>query len=115
MKLPHYRVDAFADRVFAGNPAGVCPLREWLPEETLARIAAEINLPATAFFVRQPDDYAIRWFTPVVEEELRGHATLVAAFVILNFLGSARGGALWCEDRGSRARLSCYLKGEIIL
>ncbi len=87
MKLPIYQVDAFADRVFAGNPAAVCPLDEWLSDETLQAIAAENNLSETAYFVRREDGVELRWFTPKVEVELCGHATLASAFVLYRRLG----------------------------
>ncbi len=86
MKLRFYQIDAFAAHVFAGNPAGVCPLEQWLDEKVMQAIAAENNLSETAFFVRQNDHYALRWFTPTVEVDLCGHATLAAAFVIFNYL-----------------------------
>src|SRR5258707_875251 len=85
-RLPIYQVDAFTDRLFAGNPAAVVPLTEWLPEATLMAIAAENNLPATAFFCRDGDGFAIRWFTPVAELPLCGHGTLASGFVILRLL-----------------------------
>ena len=87
MKLPYFQVDAFTQRVFGGNPAGVCPLDAWLPDETLQHIAAENNLSETAFFVRRDGRYELRWLTPTVEVDLCGHATLAAAFVIFNELG----------------------------
>ncbi len=83
MELPIYQVDAFASEVFRGNPAAVCPLEEWLPDETLQAIAEENNLAETAFYVRQGDCYGLRWFTPIVEVDLCGHATLASASVIL--------------------------------
>nr|WP_276599926.1 PhzF family phenazine biosynthesis protein [Nannocystis sp. ILAH1] len=78
-----FHVDAFTDRRFAGNPAAVCPLRAWLPDATMQQIAAENALPETAFYVPRPgtDDFDLRWFTPEVEVDLCGHATLAAAFV----------------------------------
>lgn len=85
-KLQLYQVDAFSDRVFAGNPAAVCPLGEWLPADLMQSIAAENNVSETAFFVPRGDDYELRWFTPVTEVDLCGHATLAASFVIFNFL-----------------------------
>ncbi|QNH61020.1 PhzF family phenazine biosynthesis protein [Hymenobacter sediminicola] len=88
MTLPIYQVDAFSARPFAGNPAAVCPLSEWLPAETMQAIAAENNLAETAFFVpRQGHEYEIRWFTPAVEVELCGHATLASAHVLHQHLG----------------------------
>jgi PhzF family phenazine biosynthesis protein len=83
MKLPLYHVDAFTSRVFTGNPAGVVPLSGWLDDATLQAIAAENNLPDTAFVVGEKGRYAIRWFTPTTEVDLCGHATLASAFVIL--------------------------------
>lgn len=87
MKLPLYQVDAFTRRRFGGNPAAVCPLPKWLPDALLQQIAAENNLAETAFFVAEPDGYHLRWFTPAVEVDLCGHATLAAAFVLMDCLG----------------------------
>ena len=87
MNLTIYQVDAFTNEVFKGNPAAVCPLTEWLTDETMLKIAAENNLSETAFFVKKDDVYEIRWFTPTIEIDLCGHATLASAFVIFNFLG----------------------------
>ena len=87
MKIPTYQVDAFSDHLFGGNPAGVCPLEQWLPDLTMQQIAMENNLSETAFFVRKDDGFAIRWFTPLVEVDLCGHATLASAHVIFNHLG----------------------------
>jgi predicted PhzF superfamily epimerase YddE/YHI9 len=84
MELPIYQVDAFASVLFRGNPAAVCPLEEWLPDETLQAIAAENNLSETAYYVRKGERYDLRWFTPSVEVDLCGHATLAAASVILD-------------------------------
>ena len=90
MRLPIYQVDAFAERLFRGNPAAICPLAEWLPDATMQAIAAENNLAETAFFVREGGDYALRWFTPTVEVDLCGHATLASAHVVFSFLEPAR-------------------------
>jgi PhzF family phenazine biosynthesis protein len=92
MRVPIYQVDAFTDRLFGGNPAAVCPLEEWLPDDTLQAIAAENNLAETAFFIRDGDGYALRWFTPTVEVDLCGHATLASAHVILTRLEPRRDG-----------------------
>jgi PhzF family phenazine biosynthesis protein len=81
-----YQVDAFAESVFSGNPAAICPLDAWLPDEKMQAIAAENNLAETAFFVRNGKGYKLRWFTPAVEIDLCGHATLATASVILNDL-----------------------------
>jgi PhzF family phenazine biosynthesis protein len=83
MDLALYQVDAFANRLFAGNPAAVVPLSSWLPDDVLQAIAAENNVSETAFLVPANDGYRLRWFTPLVETELCGHATLAAAFVLL--------------------------------
>jgi PhzF family phenazine biosynthesis protein len=83
--LPCFQVDAFAARPFAGNPAAVCPLEAWLPEELMQAVAAENAVSETAFFVRRPDgDFDLRWFTPTVEVDLCGHATLASAFVLFD-------------------------------
>jgi len=86
MRLPIYQVDAFTDRLFGGNPAAVCPLESWLSDATLQSIAAENNLSETAFFVPEGDGYALRWFTPEIEVDLCGHATLASAHVIFERL-----------------------------
>ena len=79
-----YQVDAFANEIFSGNPAAVCPLEDWLSDDILQNIAMENNLAETAFYVKQDDQYQLRWFTPAVEVDLCGHATLAAAFVLFN-------------------------------
>ncbi len=86
MKLSIFQVDAFTDQLFRGNPAAICPLDNWLPDDLLQNIAAENNLAETVFFVREAEGYHLRWFTPTVEVDLCGHATLAAAWVILNEL-----------------------------
>lgn len=89
MKLRQYQVDAFAMRVFEGNPAAVCPLERWLDDSLLQAIAAENNLSETAFFVPDGTDYHLRWFTPVTEVDLCGHATLASAHIVFERLGYA--------------------------
>ncbi len=98
MKLKLYQIDAFTDTLFGGNPAAVVPLKKWLPEDIMQKIAMENNLAETVFFVpsnssfphgggrKGTADYNIRWFTPVLEINLCGHATLASAFVIFNIL-----------------------------
>ncbi|MBN2425530.1 MAG: PhzF family phenazine biosynthesis protein [Calditrichaceae bacterium] len=86
MQLPLYQVDAFTDKVFKGNPAAVCPLKEWLDDQTMQSIGAENNLAETAFFVPVEAGFHIRWFTPTVEVDLCGHATLATAHVLFNHL-----------------------------
>lgn len=90
MRIPIYHVDAFTSRLFAGNPAAVCPLERWLDDTTLQRIGAENNLSETAFFVPEGEGYRLRWFTPAVEIDLCGHATLASAYVVFRFLDPAR-------------------------
>ncbi len=82
MELSIFQVDAFTSKVFGGNPAAVVPLENWLPDATLQSIALENNLAETAYFVKVGDRYHLRWFTPAVEMDLCGHATLASAFVI---------------------------------
>ncbi len=84
--LPYYTVLTFTDRAFSGNPAGVCLLDDWLDDQVMLRIAGESIAPATAFLIPNGDPLQLRWFTPVVEEELCGHGTLGAAWVVLNEL-----------------------------
>jgi len=86
MKLDIFQIDAFTDKVFGGNPAAVIPLPNWLDDETLQHIATENNLSETAFFVKNQDVFELRWFTPVAEVNLCGHATLAAAFVLFEEL-----------------------------
>ena len=111
MKLEIFQVDAFTNKLFGGNPAAVVPLETWLPDETMLAIAGENNLAETAFFVRAGDSYHIRWFTPKVEVNLCGHATLASAFVIFDVLKledktikflSHRSGELRVEKQGDK-------------
>ncbi|MEZ5422353.1 MAG: PhzF family phenazine biosynthesis protein [Pyrinomonadaceae bacterium] len=111
MKLTIYQVDAFTSELFGGNPAAVVPLEDWLDDETMQRIAAENNLSETAFFVDSDGKYDIRWFTPTMEVNLCGHATVASAHVIfteLNLQGdridfhSDKSGALGVERCGGR-------------
>lgn len=87
MKIPIYQIDAFTDRLFGGNPAAICPLEKWLPDALMQEIAAENNLSETAYFVKEGKNFHIRWFTPTLEIDLCGHATIAAAHVIRNYLG----------------------------
>lgn len=86
MKFTIYQVDAFAEKVFTGNPAAVIPLENWIEEKTMQLIAMENNLSETAFIVKTDSGYDIRWFTPEYEIDLCGHATLASSYVIKNFL-----------------------------
>ncbi len=89
MELTIFQVDAFADSPFQGNPAAVCPLDAWLDDERLQAIAEENNLSETAFVVGRDGDYRLRWFTPQVEVDLCGHATLATAWVLIHKLDDA--------------------------
>ncbi len=91
MKIPVYHVDAFASRPFEGNPAAICPLESWLPDATLQAIAGEHNLSETAYYVPRGGHYELRWFTPEVEVDLCGHATVASAYVILDLRGEVAG------------------------
>ena len=91
MEIPIHHIDAFVtDGVFTGNPAAVCPLREWLPERVMQQIATENNLSETAFFVGGNGRYDIRWMTPAAEIDLCGHATLASAHVVFQTLEPGR-------------------------
>src|SRR5947209_4337038 len=108
MQIPIFQVDAFASSLFSGNPAAVCPLAQWLPETTMQAIAAENNLAETAFFVRKNGHFELRWFTPAVEVDLCGHATLASAHVLFHELNEpgpllrfqTKSGELTVERRG---------------
>ena len=86
MQLPIFQVDAFTDKVFGGNPAAVCPLEHWLPDDVMRKIAIENSVAETAFFIPLNDGFEIRWFTPEIEMDLCGHATLATAHVIARHL-----------------------------
>jgi PhzF family phenazine biosynthesis protein len=86
MKLTIYQVDAFAEKVFTGNPAAIVPLEDWIEDDLMQKIAMENNLAETAFFVKTDNGYHIRWFTPALEIDLCGHATLASAYIIKNFI-----------------------------
>ncbi len=86
MKLELYQIDAFTDKIFGGNPACVVPLKNWLPDETLLKIAKENAVAETAFFVNKGDKIHLRWFTPKIEMDLCGHATLATAHALKTIL-----------------------------
>lgn len=112
--LPIYQVDAFTTQLFGGNPAAVCPLEQWLPDATMQRLAFENNLSETAFFVKEGEQYHIRWFTPEFEIDLCGHATLASAYVIFNELKyphnyitfTCKSGLLQVTKKGERIELN---------
>jgi len=130
MDLPYFQVDAFSSRLFSGNPAGVCLLETWLPDETLQAIAAENNQAETAFLIPKTDGYGLRWFTPAVEMDLCGHATLAAAHVLFRHmgleghqvlfetksgeLGVARHGELLSLDFPSRPATACDVPSALV-
>lgn len=87
MKRPIYQLDGFTDKIFRGNPAAVVPLEEWLPDDLLQKIALENMVPETAYYVKEENGYRIRWFTPLREMDLCGHATLAAAYIVFNYDG----------------------------
>lgn len=109
MKIKQYQVDAFSTVAFKGNPAAVCPLKNWLDDDLLQAIAEENNLSETAFFIPSARGFNLRWFTPVKEVDLCGHATLATAHVIFEVLGytepviifETRSGELFVKKKGS--------------
>jgi len=112
MRIPIYQVDAFCSEVFSGNPAAVCLLDRWIDDKIMQAIAAENNLSETAFIVSNEDGFDLRWFTPLTEVALCGHATLASAFVLF----SCRN---WSEDEirfqtRKSGRLTVAQKGEML-
>ena len=87
MTIPIYQADAFTNKLFGGNPAAICPLDKWLPDNLMQTIAIENNLAETAFFVKNETGYKLRWFTPEYEIDLCGHATLASAHILFTELG----------------------------
>lgn len=101
-----FQIDAFTDTLFGGNPAAVCPLDAWLDDDILQKIASENNLPETAYFVKlENGKYHLRWFTPELEMDLCGHATLASAFVIFNEL-HYRGQEIIFETRSGELKVT---------
>jgi len=86
MKFTMYQIDAFAQNIFEGNPAAVIPLKEWIADTLMQKIAMENNLSETVFFVKEREKYHVRWFTPKAEVDMCGHATLASAYVIFEEL-----------------------------
>jgi PhzF family phenazine biosynthesis protein len=111
VQIPVYQVDAFTEAVFKGNPAAVCPLNDWLPEETMQSIAAENNLSETAFFVKNGSGYHLRWFTPAIEVDLCGHATLASAFILFSQLGEKQDRIVFETKSGS---LTVVRRGDLL-
>jgi PhzF family phenazine biosynthesis protein len=111
MKIPLYQIDAFTSRLFGGNPAAVSPLQEWLDESVLQAIAQENNLSETAFFVPMEHGFHIRWFTPVAEVDLCGHATLATAYVIFNVIDSSLSRVSFSSRSGT---LTVSIQGDLL-
>ncbi|MBQ3158883.1 MAG: PhzF family phenazine biosynthesis protein, partial [Clostridia bacterium] len=109
--MKQYVVDAFTKNVFHGNPAAVCVLEGWLPEERMQQIATENSLSETAFVVKEGDRYHIRWFTPGTEVDLCGHATLASAFVLTRFFDTQAEELTFISLSG---RLKVRKKGEML-
>lgn len=105
MKTRLFQVDAFTDKLFSGNPAAVCPLDRWLSDYHMQNIAMENNLAETAFFVKEDSRYHIRWFTPTVEVDLCGHATLAAAYVLFNIDGFEGNEIRFYSERSGELRV----------
>jgi predicted PhzF superfamily epimerase YddE/YHI9 len=105
MNIPYFQIDAFTNTLFSGNPAGVCLLADWPPDAVLQSIAAENNLSETAFVIQRDSFFDLRWFTPAVEVDLCGHATLAAAHVIFRHLGR-RGGEVRFQTRSGPLSVS---------
>ena len=105
MRLPIYQVDAFTDHLFSGNPAAVCPLEQWPDPRIMQNIAAENNLAETAFFVGKGEGFDLRWFTPTIEVDLCGHATLASAHVIFNYL-DFKGEVIKFQSRSGELRVT---------
>src|SRR3954465_2130329 len=111
MHLPLYIVDAFTSRLFGGNPGAVVPLESWLPDAQLQAIALENNLSETAFFVEQDDGYRLRWFTPELEMDLCGHATLASAHVLFRERGFTGDRVVFASKSGP---LAVTKKGDLL-
>jgi PhzF family phenazine biosynthesis protein len=104
MKIKIFKLDSFTKKRFSGNPAAVCILDKWLDDKTMQNIAAENNLAETAFVVKNNDLYEIRWFTPLVEVDLCGHATLAAAYVLIHFY----------NENSNVIRFNSFRSGELV-
>lgn len=114
MEVPIYQVDAFTSRQFGGNPAAVCPLEFWLPAQTMQAIAMENNLAETAFVVPEGDRFGLRWFTPAIEIDLCGHATLAAAYVLSEYRGVA-GNRIVFDSRSGELIVTRGAEGRLTL
>lgn len=99
-KYSIYQVDAFTNRIFGGNPAAVIPLEKWMDDALMQQIASENNLAETVFFVPKEQGYHIRWFTPELEIDLCGHATLASAFILYEYLGYSKSQLIFYSKSG---------------
>jgi PhzF family phenazine biosynthesis protein len=111
-KIKIYQVDAFAERLFTGNPAAVCFLKEWMEDITMQSVASENNLAETAFVVQRDKIFEIRWFTPTIEVDLCGHATLATAYVLFNCLDYKEKEITFFSPRSGELKVS--LQDEIL-
>jgi PhzF family phenazine biosynthesis protein len=113
MKLKIYQVDAFTDKVYGGNPAAVVPLTQWLSDDILQKIALENNLSETAFYIQDGERYLLRWFTPTVEVDLCGHATLATAHVLFHHEGHEGKEITFYSDRSGTLKVE--RQGEVLI
>jgi PhzF family phenazine biosynthesis protein len=112
VEVGFYHIDAFANRVFAGNPAGVCFLNAWIEDSLLQSIAAENSVPETAFLVRKGNEYELRWFTPKVEIDLCGHGTLASAFAVFEYINPEARQVAFQTKSG---RLTVVRQGDLLM
>lgn len=115
MKITIYQIDAFTNKVFGGNPAAVCIIESWLDESLMLNIAAENNLSETAFAVKKDNIYEIRWFTPTVEIDLCGHATLATAFVLFNYFSLTENIVEFYSHRSGKLSVSQEIDKTLVL
>jgi len=124
MTIPIYQADAFTDKLFGGNPAAICPLDEWLPDEIMQKIAVENNLAETAFFVKNEAGYDLRWFTPEYEIDLCGHATLASAHILFTELShkedtikfeTVKAGTLFVKSDGDKYTMNFPSRPPILI
>lgn len=115
MRQKIYQIDAFTDRPFGGNPAAVCVMDSWLPDPLMQQVAEENNLAETAFVVKREDDYEIRWFTPALEVDLCGHATLASAYVLFNYYGHTDAAIKFYSPRSGKLAVSKEEDGRMTL
>ena len=115
MKQKLYQIDAFTDTVFGGNPAAVCILHKWLSDELMQKIAAENNLAETAFAVANKDYYELRWFTPELEVDLCGHATLATAFTLFQYYGYTKNTIRFVSPRSGELLVDKNSDGSMTL